>query len=295
MNGPHPKTLLEAVRHFSDLNACHAQLVAARWPEGVVCPRCDSKEVGALSARRVYTCRACRKQFSAKAGTIFEDSALPLTAWFVAVWAAAHGGTTAVALAEALDVTQRTAWYMLTRVRAAMRTISFAEAGGVRFLPAPGWEGYRVGDDGSVWSCRIGGHGYQLSEHWERLKGVVNPKGYRYVTLSHPDKKSVSRKVASLVLLAFVGPRPDGQQCRHLDGNSLNDKLDNLCWGTALENGADKRRHGAVARGIRQGRELAGAQVSEIMAAKGKEPALLVAARHGVSRSYVNRLWARAT
>ncbi len=297
MNGQNPETLIEAVRHFTDLSACHDYMVSLKWPDGkIVCPKCGSDQVGAITSRRLLQCKAkgCRKQFSAKVGTIFEDSSLGLDKWFVAVWCVSHGGVTSQALANALGVTQKSAWSMLDRIRAAMRTYSFAAAdSSVQFLPAPGWEGYRVGSDGSVWSCRATGCARALSEHWTRIEGTIHVKGYRYVTLSHPDKKSVSRKVASLVLTAFVGPRPENKQCRHLDGNSLNDRLDNLCWGTALENGADKRRHGTIARGIRQEIKLTDRVVSEILAAKGKESALLVAARYGVSKDYVNQLWAR--
>ena len=93
MNGQNPETLIEAVRHFSNLDACHAYMVALKWPDGkITCPKCGSDNVGQVASRRLLQCRdkACRKQFSAKLGTIFEDSPLPLSSWFVAVWCIAN-------------------------------------------------------------------------------------------------------------------------------------------------------------------------------------------------------------
>lgn len=66
--------------------------------------------------------------------------------------------------------------------------------------------------------------------------------GYRQICLG----KRYVQSVHVLVLLAFVGPCPEGMECRHLDGNPANNRLDNLCWGTGSENWNDKRRHGTL-------------------------------------------------
>src|SRR5881396_3435465 len=87
-----PKTLLQAIRYFSDLDVCQEALVAARWPNGVTCPTCGSTEVGYLTNQRRWQCRAkhSKRQFSVKVGTIFEDSPIGLDKWFAAMWMIAN-------------------------------------------------------------------------------------------------------------------------------------------------------------------------------------------------------------
>lgn len=130
-----PKTLIEAVRHFSDLDACHEYMIGVKWPDGkIVCPKCGGTGIGRINSRRILQCKApeCRKQFSSKVGTIFEDSPLGLDKWFVAVWSVANAknGISSCELARALGVRQPTAWFMLHRIRMAMRTGSFAKLTG---------------------------------------------------------------------------------------------------------------------------------------------------------------------
>jgi transposase-like protein len=125
-----PKTLTEAVRYFADLDVCHAYMAKLKWPDGVVkCPKCGGENVGLITTRRMFKCRAkdCRKQFSVKVGTIFEDSPLPLDKWFLAVWSItnAKNGISSCELARAIGVTQKSAWHMLHRVRHALTVGSF--------------------------------------------------------------------------------------------------------------------------------------------------------------------------
>ncbi len=124
-----PKTLQEAVLHFADAKVCEDALVAARWPRGVQCPTCGSFEVRRLEAQKRWECRNKhpRRQFSAKKGTIFEDSPLPLSKWFVAIWliASAKNGISSYELGKAIGVTQKSAWHVLHRIRLAMQTRSF--------------------------------------------------------------------------------------------------------------------------------------------------------------------------
>src|SRR4029077_12471669 len=93
------------------------------------CPKCNGDKVGIIASRSMFQCKdkACRKQFSAKSGTIFEDSPLGLDKWFVAVWciANAKNGISSCELGRALGVTQKSAWFMLHRIRLAMRTPTF--------------------------------------------------------------------------------------------------------------------------------------------------------------------------
>jgi transposase-like protein len=124
---PLPKTLLEAVRYFSDLDVATNFVAQLRWPSGPVCPTCGGTEYSYLTTRRVWKCKACKRQFSVKVGTIFEDSPLGLDKWLPAVWLAANSknGISSHELGRALGITQKSAWFMLHRIRLAMQTGSF--------------------------------------------------------------------------------------------------------------------------------------------------------------------------
>jgi transposase-like protein len=141
-----PQTQIEAIRFFADDAAAHAFLVEMRWPEGVACPHCASARVGNLSesvtvskrtgkksTRRVWNCKDCKQQFTVKVGTIFEDSPLSLTKWLPAVWMIcnAKNGISSCELARSLGVTQKSAWFMLHRIREAMRDGEFKMCGEV--------------------------------------------------------------------------------------------------------------------------------------------------------------------
>lgn len=124
-----PTTLQDAILYFSDADRCLDYAVSRRWPNGVCCPTCGSEEVKFLPTRRLWECKNKhpRKQFSFKAGTIFEDSALPLDKWFVAMWMLANckNGVSSYEVHRAIGVTQKSAWFMLHRIRLAMETGSF--------------------------------------------------------------------------------------------------------------------------------------------------------------------------
>ena len=121
-----PDTLLEAIRYFGDPDRCLAFLVAMRWPDGVACPTCGSREVSFLSSRRLWECKGkhARKQFSAKVGTIMEDSAIGLDKWLPAIWLAANpdNAVSSHELARTLGTTQKSAWFMLHRIEEAEAT-----------------------------------------------------------------------------------------------------------------------------------------------------------------------------
>jgi transposase-like protein len=125
MESAEPKTLLEAIAYFADADNCLNYLVARRWPNGVVCPTCGSTNVGFIASRRVWQCktRHFKSQFSIKLGTIFEDSPLGLDKWLPAMWmiASNRNGISSWELHRAIGVTQKTAWFMLHRIRLAMQ------------------------------------------------------------------------------------------------------------------------------------------------------------------------------
>ncbi|MDH2908638.1 MAG: IS1595 family transposase [Candidatus Eremiobacteraeota bacterium] len=124
-----PQNLFEAVTYFSDPDCALAYFVNVRWPNGVACPRmgCGSAAVQYIRTRRLWRCKECKREFTAKVGTVFEDSPLPLTKWLSAIWliSAARNGISSGEVARALHVTQKTAWFMLHRIRLAMQAESF--------------------------------------------------------------------------------------------------------------------------------------------------------------------------
>ena len=121
-----PETLLEAIQYFADEDAALAFVANLRWPSGEqACPKCGSiGEHYFLKSRRVWKCRDCRKQFSIKVGTIFEDSPIKLSLWLPAVWMLVNckNGISSYELARDLGVTQKTAWFMLHRIRLALQS-----------------------------------------------------------------------------------------------------------------------------------------------------------------------------
>ena len=131
---PTPQTLQDAIRYFSDPDICLNFMVSIRWPQGVICPTCGSKEVAFLKTRRLWKCKTKhpKQQFSAKVGTVFEDSPIGLDKWFAAAWMVANckNGVSSYEIARDLNVTQKTAWFMDHRIRRAMETGSFEKMKG---------------------------------------------------------------------------------------------------------------------------------------------------------------------
>jgi transposase-like protein len=132
VNESAPNTLVQAVRFFSDPDTTVAYVAKLRWPDGPICPACEGREHSYLTTRRVWKCKSCKKQFSVKIGTIFEDSAIPLDKWMVAIWLIANSknGISSHELGRSLGVTQKSAWFMNHRIRLAMQTGSFDRFGG---------------------------------------------------------------------------------------------------------------------------------------------------------------------
>jgi len=118
-----PKTLQEAIQHFSDEQVCIDAVAAMRWPNGAECPACLAKEPYYLKTQKRFKCRECRRQFSVKLGTIFEDSPIPLQKWMPAMWMLANckNGVSSHEIGRALGITQKSAWFVLHRLRLAMK------------------------------------------------------------------------------------------------------------------------------------------------------------------------------
>lgn len=133
-NGVHvPETLIEAIRYFSDPITCIQFFAGLRWENGeAVCPNCQSKRASFLTTRLLWKCLDCKKQFSIKVGTIFEDSPIGLDKWLCAMYLIANckNGVSSYEIARDLKITQKSAWFMLQRIRHAMHTGTFAKLSG---------------------------------------------------------------------------------------------------------------------------------------------------------------------
>jgi transposase-like protein len=128
-----PVTLEQAIVYFSDPDRAFRYAVELRWPDARInCPRCGSDQHSFISTRKIWFCKGCKKQFTVKVGTIFEDSALGLGKWMTAVWMIvnAKNGVSSYEIARSLGVTQKSAWFMLHRIREAMKSGSFLKMGG---------------------------------------------------------------------------------------------------------------------------------------------------------------------
>jgi transposase-like protein len=127
-----PTNLLEAIRYFSDLDVCTQFVARLRWPGGPVCPRCGGKEHSYLSTRRLWKCKGCKRQFSVKVGTIFEDSPLGLDKWLSGMWLIVNSknGVSSHEVARSLGISQKSGWFLLHRIRLAMQTGSFDKIDG---------------------------------------------------------------------------------------------------------------------------------------------------------------------
>jgi transposase-like protein len=147
-----PKTLQQAIVYFSDAETAFAEMVKFRWPDGVVkCPTCGSTDVYFTKSRRIWQCKTDhpKRQFSVKIGSIMEDSPLGIDKWLIALWLItnAKNGISSYELARAIGVTQKSAWFMLHRIRLAMQ----------------GEDGGKLGGDVEVDETYIGGKARNMS------------------------------------------------------------------------------------------------------------------------------------
>src|SRR5213594_1204931 len=127
-----PKTLQSAIKHYSDEQVCIDAVARLRWPDGPECPACGHKEHYYLKTQKRWKCKECYKQFTVKLGTVFEDSPIPLQKWLPALWMLTNcrNGVSSYEIARDLGVTQKTAWFMLHRLRLAIQAKSFDKFGG---------------------------------------------------------------------------------------------------------------------------------------------------------------------
>ena len=120
-------SLFDLMAAFPDEQSCVDHLKAIRWRDGEFCPHCKGNKIYHFSDRKTFKCGECRQRFSIKVGTIFEDTKLPLRKWFMAIWLITNHpkGIASTTLAKDLKITQKTAWFVLHRLRHAAKTKSF--------------------------------------------------------------------------------------------------------------------------------------------------------------------------
>jgi transposase-like protein len=148
--------LVELIEQFGSEDKCHDYLERLRWPDGIECPRCESKKISRIVKRRQFDCDSCRYQFSVRVETLFHDSKLPLWKWFLAVYLMIESkkGVSANQLKRTLGVSYKTAWYLCHRIREAMHDedaepltgvveVDETYLGGKPRMHGPGQQGYR--------------------------------------------------------------------------------------------------------------------------------------------------------
>lgn len=168
----------------------------------------------------------------------------------------------------------------------------------VQYLPIANFPGYRIGSDGTVWSCWRRGGRPVITSNWRQLKLKISKHGYVMAGLKRPDGYHWLL-VHRLVLEMFIGPCPDGHECRHFpDNNRQNNNLCNLSWGTRQENADDKQIHGTTARGEKiESSKLTESEVASIrrMYASGGFSQTEIALRYGVTQANVSEIVRRKT
>jgi transposase-like protein len=162
-----PRTLQQAIQYFSDEQICIDAVAEMRWPKGVVCELCGADSPYYLKTQKRWKCRKCRKQFSVKVNSIFEDSPISLTKWLPALWLLVNckNGISSYELARDLGVTQKSAWFMLQRLRLALKAKDF---------------GFKLGESGGpveVDETFIGGKPKNMHRA-KRLKLKTGQNGY---------------------------------------------------------------------------------------------------------------------
>ncbi len=240
-----PRTLQEAIIYFADEDVCREFVAKMRWPDGVACPRCGSLEVSWLENQKRWQCtsRHQSRQFSIKVGTIFEDSPISLTKWLPAAWliASAKNGISSHELARSVGLTQKSAWFVLQRLRLAMQE--------------GGFEPFR--GEVEVDETFIGGKARNM-HHWKRvqvIQGKRGPAGKAAVMgvleRQGPDGHSrVRTQVVKNTRRASLGPvievNVETSATIYSDGKASYDHLSDLYEHEAVNHDADEYVRDAV-------------------------------------------------
>lgn len=188
-----PKTLTEAIRYYSDTQTCIDAVAALRWVDGKpACPKCNTAEGERkhywLDTQKRWKCYSCRKQFSVKVGSIFEDSPLSLDVWLVALWMLCNcrNGVSSYEIARATGIAQKSAWFVLQRLRFVMKETRSAMLG-------------TSGTPVEMDECFIGGKPKNMHRS-KRLKQRVGMNGYAEKTAVFGMLERGTREVRATVI-----------------------------------------------------------------------------------------------
>ncbi|HXS12772.1 MAG TPA: IS1595 family transposase [Acidobacteriaceae bacterium] len=241
-----PASLLEATRYFSDPDVCVEFMAAMRWPDGPVCPHCGGTKQSYLSTRRIWKCmnKECRKQFSVKSGTVFEDSPIALDKWLTAVWLVVNckNGISSHEIARDLNVTQKSAWFMLHRIRLALES-GIEKLGGPHSGPVEVDESF-VGGNPKNWHAakRVKHHKEVRSE---RVREYQNRFTHKTAIVGMLDRESrqirakvvpnVKRETLQNHILATIKPNTHVYTDQAVAYNSLADDFVHKTVNHAME------------------------------------------------------------
>ncbi|MEA3186779.1 MAG: hypothetical protein QOD99_609 [Chthoniobacter sp.] len=179
--------LCKLIEQLGSEEKCRARLIELRWPTGVCCPRCESKSVSTIEDRAQYDCNACRYQFSVMSGTIFHDTHLSLSKWFLAIYliTESKNGISALQMKRTLDIAYQTAWYLCHRIRAAMRDINCELLKGI------------VEVDETYVSGKVRGMGRAYKGNKAIAIGAVQREGkIRLQVIRHADRATLHQFIA---------------------------------------------------------------------------------------------------
>ena len=188
-----PKTLIEAIRYFSDEQTCINAVALLRWQDGSpVCPKCNAAQGGRnhywLAAQKRWKCYSCRKQFSVKVGTIFEDSPIGLDKWMTALWLLVNckNGVSSYEVSRDLGITQKSAWFVLQRLRYILKDVTVEKMGGSG-TPVQTDESFHGGKPKNMHRSR-------------RLKVQIGENGYAEKTAVFGMLETGTRQVRAMVI-----------------------------------------------------------------------------------------------
>src|SRR5450432_2659754 len=176
--------LPKLIKQFGDDAKCRAHLVELRWPNGVTCPRCQSQKVSEIAEREQYNCNSCLYQFSVTSGTIFHDTHLSLSKWFMAIYLMTESkkGVSALQIKRTLDIAYQTAWHLCHRIRGGMRDANCELLRGI------------VEVDETYVGGKVRGMGRGYKRNKAIAIGAVQRKGkIRLQVITHADKPTLHK------------------------------------------------------------------------------------------------------